>query len=145
VTVYGSLDIAVSGMIAQRTRMEVITANIVNQDAILDSRGQVNPYRRREIYFAPGDPSSRTAAGRALGVHVAGIGLDPTPAQPKTYDPTHPYAYKDGPYKGYVPTTNVNPIVERINFMEAQRAYEASEVAAETTKTMMAQALRLLA
>ena len=33
---YGSLDISTSGMIAQRTRMAVISANIANADAVLD-------------------------------------------------------------------------------------------------------------
>src|ERR1043166_7902389 len=112
---YGALDIAVSGMIAQRTRLEVITANTVNHDAILDSRGEVNPYRRREVFFAPGDPSATTAAGRRLGVHVAAIGLDQTPFEPKVYDPGSPYAYKDGRYKGYLAGTNVNLVTEKIN------------------------------
>src|SRR5690606_30276072 len=142
---YGALDIAVSGMIAQRTRLDVITANLVNKDAVLDERGQINPYRRREVFFSTGDPTATTPRGRKLGVHVAAIGLDETHFQPRVYDPTNPYAYKDGLYKGYIPSTNVNPVVEQINQLEAIRAYEANVVAAETTKTMMAQALRLLA
>jgi len=142
---YGALDVSVSGMIAQRTRVEVITANIANQNAVLDSKGQVNPYRRREVFFAPGDPTAKTAHGRAFGVHVAEIGLDPTPLQPKEYDPTSPLAYKEGPYKGYIAGTNINPVIEQVNSMEAQRAYEANVIAAETTKTMMAQGLRLIA
>jgi flagellar basal-body rod protein FlgC len=142
---YGALDIAVSGMIAQRTRFDVITANIANQDAILDSKGQVNPYRRREVFFAPGDPSAGTARGRAMGVHVAEIGLDPTPFQPRVFDPSSPLAYKDGPNKGWIAGTNISPVVEQINSLEAQRAYEANVMAAETTKSMMAQGLRLLA
>ncbi len=40
---------------------------------------------------------------------------------------------------------DINPVVEQINAMEAVRAYEANVAAAEATKTMMAQALRLLA
>jgi len=44
-----------------------------------------------------------------------------------------------------VPQPNVNPVVEQINALEASRAYEANVVAAEATKSMMAQALRLLA
>lgn len=142
---YGALDVAVSGMIAQRARIDVITANIANKDAILDSSGRVNPYRRREVFFAVGDPGAATAAGRALGVHVAEIGFDPAPLQPREYNPGSPFAYTDGPYKGHVAATNVNAVVEQINSLDAQRAYEANVVAAETTKTMMAQGLRLLA
>jgi flagellar basal-body rod protein FlgC len=142
---YGSLDIAVSGMIAQRTRLEVVAANIANQDAILDGKGQVNPYRRREVFFAPGDPSAGTARGRALGVHVSAVTLDQAPLGVGAYDPGSPYAYTSGVNKGHLAKTNVNPVIEQINAMEAGRAYEANVMAAETTKSMMAQGLRLLA
>ena len=137
---YGALDIAVSGMIAQRTRYDVTTANIVNQNAILDAKGEVNPFQRRITMFAPGDPSAATHEGRRMGVHVAQIGLDQTPF-PRVYNPSSPYADKDG----YVPGTNINPVVEQVDALEAGRAYEACAMAAETTKTMMAQGLRLLA
>jgi len=137
---YGALDISTSGMIAQRTRMATIAANIANANTLVDAQGNYAPYRRRSVMFAPGDPGSSTDGGRALGVHVAAIELDDAPLTPK-YDPTSPYADKDG----YVLTPNVNPIIEQINAMETARAYEANVVAAETTKTMMAQALRLLA
>src|SRR6188508_1232842 len=129
---YGSLDIAVSGMVAQRVRAEVITANLANKDAVLDSKSQVNPFRRRITMFAPGDPTAATPEGRKMGVHVADVGLDQTPFT-RVYEPGSPYADKDG----YVPGTNINPVVEQTDFMEASRAYEACAVAAETTKNMM--------
>ena len=142
---YGALDISTSGMIAQRTRLEVIAANIANQNTLLDAHGNIAPYQRRIAAFAPGDPAAKGAQGRGLGVHVAEIALDPTPAQPREYDPDSPYAYTDGPYKGYVAATNINPIVEQINAIEAARAYEANVAAAEAIKQMTAQALRLIA
>ncbi len=142
---YGSLDISTSGMIAQRTRLQVIAANIANRNAILDSAGNVDPYRRRIIGLAPGDPTATTPEGRAMGVHVAAIDLDSSPLQMASYDPENPHAYKSGPNAGYVPGTNVNPVWEQVNAMEASRAYEANVVAAEAAKTMMGQALRLLA
>jgi flagellar basal-body rod protein FlgC len=39
----------------------------------------------------------------------------------------------------------VNAVWEQINAVEAARAYEANIVAAEATKSMLGQALRLLA
>jgi flagellar basal-body rod protein FlgC len=141
---YGALDISTSGMIAQRTRLASISANIANRATILDSEGNVNPYRRRMVHFAPGDPSAKTTEGRRMGVHVAAIEVDNAPFN-MYWDPTHPYAYRDGPNKGYVPHPNINPVVEQINALEASRAYEANVVAAEATKSMIAQALRLLA
>jgi flagellar basal body rod protein FlgC len=40
---------------------------------------------------------------------------------------------------------DISPVIEQMNAMEAARAYEANLAAAEATKTMMAQALRLVA
>ena len=141
---YGALDISTGGMIAQRTRMAVIASNIANRFTILDADGKVNPYRRQYATFAPGDPSGATPEARRLGVHVAGIEADDAPFNLR-WDPENPYAYKDGPMKGNVPEPNVNIVTEQINAMEASRAYEANVAAAESTKSMIAAALRLLA
>lgn len=137
---YGALDISTSGMIAQRTRMAVISANIANANTILDSQGNLNPYKKRIVHFEPGDPTSADPAGRSMGVHVSEIGRDEHAIRYQ-YEPGNPYANEDG----YVPYPDISPQLEQINAMTAARAYEANVVAAETTKTMMAQALRLLA
>lgn len=137
---YGSLDISTSGMIAQRTRMAAIASNIANADSVVDAQGNVNPFRRRMVFFAPGDPGASSRQGRSMGVHVASIEADQNAVQPR-FMPGHPYADKEG----YVPYPNINPATEQINAMQAARSYEANIVAAETTKQLMAQALRLLA
>jgi len=142
---YGSLDISTSGMVAQRVRHETIMANIANQNVIRDAQGNLSPFKRRMVMFAPGAPGSANAAARSLGVHVSSIELDPTPPKPGAYDPDHPDAFPSGPYKGYIATTNINLVIENVNALEAGRAYEANVAAAEATKTMLAQALRLLA
>ncbi|MFN0131494.1 MAG: flagellar basal body rod protein FlgC [Phycisphaerales bacterium] len=141
---YGSLDISAGGMVAQRIRLEAISANIANRDAIFDDAGNVNPYRRRQVLLSQGDPAAMTPEGRKLGVHVAEIALDRS-APSHRYDPDNPFAYKDGQLAGYVPTTGINLVIEQIDAMEAARAYEANVEAANTTKTMMVQALRLIA
>lgn len=137
---YGALNISTSGMIAQRTRMAVISANIANANTILDSSGNLNPYKKRIVHFAPGDPSAADPGGRNLGVHVSEIARDENAVRWK-YEPGSKYANEDG----YVPYPDISPQLEQINAMTAARAYEANVVAAETTKTMMAQALRLIA
>ncbi len=137
---WGALDIPTSGMIAQRMRLDVISSNIANADAILDSQGNYNPYRRREAAFAPGDPAALTPGGKAMGVHVAEVMVDENAIRPK-WDPGNPYADE----KGYVMVPDIDPIVEQVNGMEAMRSYEANVMAAEAIKSTMAQALRLLA
>lgn len=141
---YGSLDIPTHGMIAQRTRMQVIAANIANSKTILDENGQVNPWRRRVVHFSAGDPSGSTPEAQSLGVHVSAITLDDAPFRLR-WDPSSPFAYKDGPSQGYVPEPNVDTVTEQVNAMEASRAYEANLAAAEAMKQMMASALRLIA
>lgn len=133
---YGALDVSTSGMVAQRTRMAAIAGNIANRNTILNSRGEVDPYRRREVFFEPA-PDGR-------GVRVAEIRANEE-AVTWRYDPTNPYAEKDGQHAGYVLSPDINSVVEQINAMEASRAYEANVVAAEASKSMVAQALRLLA
>lgn len=136
---YGALDISTSGLIAQRTRLEAITANIANKDTILDASGKNNPYQRRVVFFAPGDPAAPTADGKSMGVHIASIEEEPG-FEPR-YDPTNPYADESG----YVKYPAVNATFEQLNAYEAQRAYEANIAAAEASKAIMAQALRLIA
>jgi flagellar basal-body rod protein FlgC len=133
---YGALDISTSGLIAQRTRLNIIAANIANQNAILNADGEYDPYRRRFAVFAPGDP----ARGSDEGVHVASIEIDRGPLRP-VLQPGSPYADADG----YVRYPNVDPVIEQMNAMEAQRAYEANITAIEATKSMFSVALQILA
>jgi flagellar basal-body rod protein FlgC len=133
---YGSLDISTSGLVAQRTRLTVIAANIANMNAITNARGEYEPYRRRFVVFGAGDP----ARGEAAGVHVESVGVDDGPLRAK-YEPDSPFADAGG----YVHYPNVNIVTEQMNAMEAQRAYEANITAAEATKSMISVALQLLA
>lgn len=133
-------------MVAQRTRMTVIASNIANADTLMNAAGEYEPYLRRAALFAPGEPTGAPSAGgcgadeRHQGVHVAEIEIQ-TDALRKEYRPGHRFADKDG----YVLAPDIDTTVEWVNAMQASRAYEANVAAAETTKNMMAQALRLLA
>ena len=137
---WGSLDISTSGMIAQRTRLDVIAANLANRDTLVNARGEYDPYRKRVVHFAAGDPGATSPAGRWLGVHVAAIEIDEDALRRK-YDPDSPFADADG----YVDVPDIDSVTEQVNAMAAARAYEANVVAAEAIKSTMAQALRLLA
>lgn len=133
---FGALDISTSGLIAHRTRLDTISANIANARSIINAEtGAYEPYQRRIATLAAGDPAS----GLSQGVHVASILIDPAPLRLE-YDPFSPFANADG-YVGY---PNVNPVIEQMNAMEAARSYEANIAAAEATKSMMSVALQLL-
>lgn len=132
---YGALDISTSALVAQRTRLDVISANIANKDTILNAEGEYEPFRRRMAILAEGDPSRGTGAG----VHVAEIELDDSELMLK-YEPGSPFADAEG----YVAYPNINIVVEQMNAMEAARSYEANIAAIEATKSMMSVALQLL-
>jgi flagellar basal-body rod protein FlgC len=133
---FGSLDISVSALVAQRTRLDAISANIAGMDAIVDERGENNPYKRRVPIFAVGDPST----GSATGVHVREI-LE-QPAFREVYDPTHPLAdVRTGTYLA----PDISEAMEMVSALEASRAYEANITVVEASKSMMNTALRLLA
>ncbi len=133
---YSILDVSTSALVAQRTRLNVIAANIANKDSLVNADGEYDPYRRRFVVFAPGDPSRDSAHG----VHVASIEMDTGPLT-KKYQPGSPFADSDG----YVEHPNVNTVIEQMNALEAARAYEANITAIEATKSMMSVALQIIA
>jgi len=133
---YGTLDISTSGLVAQRTRLNIVAANVANARNILNAQGEYDPYRRRFAVFGSGDPTG----GSAQGVHVADIRIDEGPLRP-VLEPGSPYADEDG----YVFYPNVDPVIEQMNAMEAARAYEANISAIEATKSMFSVALQIIA
>jgi flagellar basal-body rod protein FlgC len=134
--VFGALDISASGLIANRTRLQVATTNIANMNSVVGPDGEYAPFRRRMALLAEGDPAS----GRKEGVHVSQIMESDGPFR-KKYEPGHPFADEDG----YVNYPDIDPSMEQINALEATRAYEANIMAAEATKSMLSLALRVLA
>ena len=133
---YGLLDIPASALVAQRTRLEAISANLALKDVPVDPSKNPDTFRRRMAIFQPGDPTS----GSDLGVHVSEIQFDRA-AFRKVLDPGHPFADK----QGYVSYPGIDSAIEQVNALEASRAYEANITAAEATKQMLQASLRLLA
>jgi flagellar basal-body rod protein FlgC len=133
---YGTLDISTSALVANRIRLETISGNLANQQTILNADGEYEPYRRRDVYLAAGDPANESESG----VHVAEIRLDNGPLRAQ-FEPGSPYANE----AGYVHYPSIDPVVETMNAMEAARSYEANVMAIEATKSMMSIALEMIA
>ena len=96
---------------------------------------------RREVQRSGFDRRQRAID---QGVHVSSIELDQSELS-KRWEPTSPYAQPPGtPDAGYVYYPNIDPATEMVDGLDAQRAYEANIAAAEATKAIVAQALRLL-
>ena len=144
---FDALDIGASGLQAQRTRLDTIAQNIANVNTTHGPNGEIAPYRRRFVTFAPGRP---TAAGEqadvgggpsaAAGVHVQEIRQD-TSAPILKFEPNNP----DHDASGNVAYPNVDTTVEFVNALDASRAYEANVTMMETAKATINSTLRLLA
>ena len=146
---YGALDISVSGLVAQRARLEVVAANVAKIDSPVDPAKNPDHYRRQFAVMAPKLVRGPGGAERSVGVEIAEIGLDRSPFR-KVYDPNNPFAAKvtdksKDQVAGYVNYPDIHWPTEMMNAYEATRLYEANIVVAEATKTMMAQALQLIA
>jgi flagellar basal-body rod protein FlgC len=135
---FDALDISASALLAQRTRMDTIANNVANMNTTHNEKGEPVPYRRRFVLFAAGRAGADGAT--APGVHVEKVDSDPSPFR-IVHDPGNPDADKSG----NVSYPNVDLAIEQVNMIEASRAYDANVTMMDTTKAMIASALRLIA
>ncbi len=143
------LDIPLSGMMAQRMRLDVISQNIAF--STVTNMGDGNPYTRQVVVFSPQvgyenlnirdyvnrkihSMTSGTAFSDVLsmslydrnklsrdGVAVTSVVEDETPYTP-VYDPSHPDAGEDGYY--YLPNVDVEE--EQLDWTAATNSYDAN-------------------
>ena len=147
---FTSINIAATGMSAERLRTDVISNNIANASTTRTQDGGV--YRKQTVVFEPVasehptwripfvDESQDNGPGK--GVRVREIVTDTTQGR-MVYDPNHPDAIKSGPNKGYVEYPNVNIVNEMVDMISANRAYEANSAVIEGSKDMFSSALNI--
>ena len=147
---FTSINIASSGMGAQRLRTDVIANNIANVNTTRTNEG--GPFRRDRVIMRPRvqQPYWRSPFlpqmldnGPGQGVRVTGIKKDMDKELRLVYDPTHPDAILDGPKQGYVEYPNVDIVTEMVDLIEANRMYEASAQVVEGYKSMFQRALEI--
>jgi flagellar basal-body rod protein FlgC len=141
--IFSSIDIAASGLTAERLRMDLISNNIANANSTRTVDG--GPYRRQMAVFSPRESDSfaniLNKAQTQLpteGVRVVGITKDSAPFK-MIYDPHHPDANKEG----YVEMPNVNVVTEMVDMISASRSYEANVTAINAAKSMATKALEI--
>jgi flagellar basal-body rod protein FlgC len=148
---FDAIDIAGSGLSAERVRMDVTSENLANAQTTRAANGQ--PYQRQEVVLqqdgTPSDfssqlagalsPAAAAAQGPSGGVEVAGIVADKTPDQ-LVYDPGNPEADK----QGYVKMPNVNTVTEMVDLISESRSYQSDVTAMQTAKSMFTATLGLL-
>jgi len=130
------LDIASTGMAAQRLRVQLIASNIANSETTRTKEG--GPFRRKEAVFRAQELGFSGALANA-GVRVAEIRTSQDPFLTR-FEPSHPDANADG----VVSYPNVNPVEEMVNLTEASRAYEANIAVVRAAKAMASSALEIL-
>jgi flagellar basal-body rod protein FlgC len=145
---FDAIDIAGSGLTAERLRMDVTAENLANAQTTRGANG--GPYQRKEVVLEQaggtafgtvltGAIGGVRAAQSANGVQVSGI-VEDGAAPRLVYDPGHP----DANVQGYVAMPNVNPVTEMVDLISSSRSYEANVTSMQAAKQMFTKTLELL-
>ncbi|MCL1994220.1 MAG: flagellar basal body rod protein FlgC [Spirochaetes bacterium] len=146
--IFSTLNIAATGLSAERVRMNVIADNMANINTTRTTEG--GPFQRSRVIMRPRTEGAfwRTPfmpqdldGGIGRGVRVAEIQRDQSTPNPLRWDPTHPDAIQSGPRQGYVELPNVDIVTEMVDMLSANRAYEANASIIEGSKAMFQRAL----
>lgn len=144
-----SLNIPLSGMTAERFRLDIISQNIANADNVVTTADEA--YKRQMVVF--GEDKSfksilRTKMGQGeskfykyiqlRGVEATRVVDDPTPAEP-VYSPNHPLADE----YGYVYESNVDVATEQLDAIEASNMFDANYEVFNVVTQMAQKALNI--
>jgi flagellar basal-body rod protein FlgC len=151
---FDGYNVAASGMSAQRTRVNVVSANIANAQTTHTLEG--GPYKKQNVVFqeillnkqdlVKNDETNNLNSNlNAQTIRpLSGVGVREVinaKGEPvMKYEPSHPDANEDG----YVAYPNINPVVEMVDLLEAQKSYEANVSAFSAHKTLDSQTLDIL-
>jgi flagellar basal-body rod protein FlgC len=143
------MNVAASGMTAQRMRMDVISNNIANVNTSRTTEG--GPFQRSRVILRPRNDSLRFISAvlperlqPSIGDGVNVMKVEKDNRNPRlTYDPTHPDAIQYGPKQGYVQMPNVNVVEEMVDMISATRSYEANMTMVNASRQMFTKALEI--
>ncbi|MEA3497763.1 MAG: flagellar basal body rod protein FlgC [Campylobacterota bacterium] len=145
---FDGYNVATSGMSAQRTRINVVSANIANAQTTHSNEG--GPYKKQKVVFEEVLLDSNKNTQKSVGdskldlLSLRGVGvkeiIDSKDEPMMKYEPNHPDANKEG----YVAYPNINPVVEMVNLIEAMRSYEANVSSFKTQKEMDTKTLDII-
>jgi flagellar basal-body rod protein FlgC len=137
-----AMKISASGLSAQRTWMNVISANLANVNTTRTQSGK--PYERQTAVIEAG---ANEDFDRVLddivqeelqAVRVTNIVPDGRDFK-QVYDPGHPDANKEG----VVTMPNISSVEEMANMVVASRSYEANLAALNNAKQMALKAIEI--
>ncbi len=149
---FDGYNVSTSGMSAQRTRINIVSANIANAKTTHTLEG--GPYKKQQVIFedvlmakenakksnsieAMNNKNSEDISLKGVGVKSI-VQSDAKPVM--RYEPTHP----DADEKGYVAYPDINPVVEMVDLIEAMRSYEANVASFTAHKNIDSKTLEIL-
>ncbi len=148
---FDGYNVSTSGMSAQRTRINVVSANIANAKTTHTAEG--GPYKKQEVVFEDiliannkktNSNDVETTNSKNSDVSLRGVGVKSilqSDAKPvMRYEPSHP----DANEQGYVAYPDINPVIEMVNLVEATRSYEANVASFNTHKNIDSKTLDIL-
>jgi flagellar basal-body rod protein FlgC len=127
---FGTIDIATSGLQAYNRQMEVIGSNMANIQTTDAGNGE--PYRRLIATF-------KAAEDDTGGVIIDELATNESPFK-RILMPGHPEADEDG----YVAMPNIDWPTEMISLNTASRAYQANAAILKRYQKMVESSLELL-
>ena len=145
---FSSINIAATGLTANRMRLDVIADNMANVNTTRTNEG--GAFKRSRVVMRPmvDSPYWRSPFlpetmdnGLGQGVRVVEVQKDRTTEPRYVYDPTHPDAILTGRWEGYVEMPNVDVVTEMTDMISASRSYEANAAIIEGSKMMFQRAL----
>ena len=146
---FSSINIASTGLAAQRTRLDVIANNIANVNSTRTAEGGV--FQRSRVVVRPKTTAPYWRSpfkpdyldnGLGQGVQIVSIEKDKSAAR-LVYDPSHPDSIISGPRQGYVEYPNVNIVTEMVDMISASRSYEANLALVNGSRSMFERALEI--
>ena len=135
-SLFKAIDIAATSLDAQSIRLNTISSNLANANAVSGSEDQT--YRARYPVFQTMLDDATEAFGPSAGVHVTEIQLSQQAVR-REFAPAHPLANDEG----FIFRPAVNSVQEMANMMEASRAYQDSIEAMNTAKQLILRTLTL--
>ena len=148
---FDGYNVSTSGMSAQRTRINVVSANIANAKTTHTIEG--GPYKKQQVVFEDvlvanskktNTNDVETTNNKNSDISLRGVGVKSilqSDAKPvMRYEPAHP----DADEKGYVAYPDINPVVEMVDLIEAMRSYEANVASFNTHKNIDSKTLDIL-
>jgi len=132
-----TLNIAGSGLAAQRVRLQTVASNLANAQTTRTADG--GPYQRKAPVFRA---DSLNTFGDSLDRELASVSVERIHEDADVrwvHDPAHP----DADEEGMVAYPDIDVLAEMVDMMTASRSYEANANAVEVTRDMAMRALEI--